>query len=395
MESYSYKEPIKKSSLFYKKLKFNHEKNLEQDHTQLIDRAAAEFNYDECKSEYWNPEKFSLLYGTPFWDQASAHQKVLLNQLYWVAYYSQIISAEIATIYFNQVAAAGLYQLEDFRLVCDTLDLESSQERAHINGFKSISEQVEQKLFGKRLFTYPMRPYFHETMLFQNTNTLKKIWKRFQLQFYTLLSSGNAFIACQYLTVRGLRTLNGKIIQDQLSKFYLNHPDKENAPLPSKVSYYHFCDESHHFNSSNLIGTELLSSLKAPTKYESFIANLGVRGSLKDHSHFNVTVNGIFWYEPSIYPKIFELFTGPLFRMEKREAIEMMKKCFCQENDGISFAHSTHNLTRASYKTYLQNIDYLTANQKSTKPMKNININGYIKKNYKELKKFERVAYAQ
>ncbi|MFH7029315.1 MAG: hypothetical protein ACHBN1_28960 [Heteroscytonema crispum UTEX LB 1556] len=41
-----------------------------------------------------------------------------------MAYYSQIISAEIATIFFNQISAAGLYAPEDFRLVCDTLDLE-------------------------------------------------------------------------------------------------------------------------------------------------------------------------------------------------------------------------------------------------------------------------------
>ncbi len=36
---------------------------------------------------------FSLLYGTPLWEQADSGQRVKLNQLYWVAYYSQIISA--------------------------------------------------------------------------------------------------------------------------------------------------------------------------------------------------------------------------------------------------------------------------------------------------------------
>ena len=42
--------------------------------------------------------------------------------------------------FLNQVAAAGLYTLEDFRLVCDNLDLETKQERAHINAFKTVGE---------------------------------------------------------------------------------------------------------------------------------------------------------------------------------------------------------------------------------------------------------------
>lgn len=92
----------------YRKLEINHTRNKQQDHTQLLDEAAAAFKYEDCKDVYWNPEEFSLLYATPVWEQASQSQKVILNQLYWVAYYSQIISAEIATIFFNQTSAAGL-----------------------------------------------------------------------------------------------------------------------------------------------------------------------------------------------------------------------------------------------------------------------------------------------
>ena len=123
-----------------RKLEFNLRRNAEQDHTALIDDAARRFRYEDCRDEYWNPEHYSLLWGTPLWDQASPSQRVVLNQLYWVAYYAQIVSAEIATIFLNQVAAAGLYTLEDFRLVCDNLDLETKQERAHINAFKTVGE---------------------------------------------------------------------------------------------------------------------------------------------------------------------------------------------------------------------------------------------------------------
>ena len=146
-------------------LELNYHRNREQDHTELLDQAAAAFDYEACRGEMWNPEAYSLLYGTPVWEQASKSQRVLLNQLYWVAYYSQIISAEVATILFNQTSAAGLYALEDFRLVCDMLDLESNQERAHIDAFKKVAEAVEAAVFGERIFTFPMRGPFAETMI--------------------------------------------------------------------------------------------------------------------------------------------------------------------------------------------------------------------------------------
>ncbi|MFH7029316.1 MAG: hypothetical protein ACHBN1_28965 [Heteroscytonema crispum UTEX LB 1556] len=43
----------------YRKLQINHTRNKQQDHTQLLDEAAASFQYEDCKNEYWNPEEFS------------------------------------------------------------------------------------------------------------------------------------------------------------------------------------------------------------------------------------------------------------------------------------------------------------------------------------------------
>ena len=151
-----------------RRLEINHSRNKAQDHTAMLDEGAAAFSYEDCRDQWWNPEEQSLLHGTPLWHESTDSQRMLLNQLYWVAYYSQVISAEIATIYFNQTSAAGLYGIEDFRLVCDTLDLESSQERAHIAAFKRVAESVEQELFGERLFTYPMRGPFAPTMIFSD-----------------------------------------------------------------------------------------------------------------------------------------------------------------------------------------------------------------------------------
>src|ERR1051325_7367299 len=314
-----------------RKLDLNYRKNKSQDNTLAMHALAREFCYDACKDAYWNPPPFSLLYGTPLWEGATEAQRIKLNQIYWVAYYSQIISAEIATIFFNQTSAAGLYAMEDFRIVCDTLDLESAQERAHINVFKRIGEEFEQAVFGERVFTYAMRGPFIETMIHHNASRVKAFWRRVQMRAFTLLSSGNAFIGCQYFAVRGVRTLNGKLIQHQLSQFYSKSEDKETVAIPAKVSHCHFLDESFHFNSSAVISHEVLRSLKKPTRFESWVANRALRGSQQDHYHFSTAINGLFWYDPALYPKVYKILRSPIFAMSDAEARAMMTACFTEE----------------------------------------------------------------
>ncbi len=372
----------------YKKLELNQKRNDEQDHSKMMDEAAALFVYDQCKDEYWNPEEFSLLYGTPLWNESSTAQKIILNQLFWVAYYAQIISAEIATIYLNQVSAAGLYAHEDFRIVCDSLDLETKQERAHINAFKTIGEDVEWRLFGERLFTYPMRSLFEQTMIFADSNAGKDFWRKLQIKAFTLLSSSNAFLASQYLLVRGLRTLNGKQIQHKLSMYYTSHPDKENAPIPSKISYYHFMDESFHFNTSKLIGHEIPRSLDEPTSFEKFVMNRGIAGCQKDHFNFSATIKGIFWYEPSLFPVLYKLFRSTHFAMNDAEARKMLERCFCQENEAINQAYELHRTAYQSYKVYVDPIQYLDDQNRNMEIMGNNSIQKYLNLNTKALRNF-------
>ncbi len=369
---------LEENPKLHRQLQINYTRNKQQDHTQLLDSAAAAFKYTECQNEYWNPEEFSLLYGTPLWEQSTPTQRIILNQLYWVAYYSQIISAEIATIFFNQTSAAGLYSREDFRLVCDTLDLESAQERAHINAFKTVSTQVENTLFGKPIFTYPMRGPFTETMVFADSNKFKGWWKKLQLQAFGLISADNTFLACQYFTVRGVRTLNGKLVQHKLSNYYQRHPDQEKAPIPAKISYYHFMDESFHFNSSTIISHEIIKCLKPPTAFEKTVANLGIQGCQKDHYHFSVAVNGIFWYDPSLYPAIYQILRSPIFGMSDSDAKEMMRLCFTQETAGLHRSYQTHTEARESYKVYLQQLDYLWGSNRTMSIMTANSISKYL-----------------
>jgi hypothetical protein len=375
-----------------KKIHLNHSRNKQQDHTALLDQAAGAFRYEDCKDAWWNPREMSLLHGTPLWDEADETQRLRLNQLYWVAYYSQIISAEVATIFLNQTCAAGLYALEDFRGVCDMLDLESSQERAHINAFKTVSDQVEEALFGERVFSWSMRGPYAQTMIFPDTNKLKDMWRGFQLRTYNLLTSGNAFIASQYFTVRGLRTLNGKMVQHKLSQFHQTLEDPANAPIPAAISHYHFMDESYHFNSSCLIGTEVIDALPAPSAFEAMVGNMALTGCQRDHSHFSAVVNGLFWHEPATFRAVYRVLRSAIFGMEHREAIAMMQRCFAEENAGNRASFQTMQTAIDSYQRYLEPLGYVNRDNKNLHIMRRTTMESYLAKNRASLASFARQA---
>ncbi len=374
----------------YKKLAFNFKKNKEQDNGPDLDIISQRFNYEDCADVYWNPEKFSLLYGTKLWEQSSPSQRVKLNQIYWVAYYSQIISAEIATIFFNQTSAAGLFGMEDFRMVCDTLDLESAQERAHINAFKTVGEQFEAKVFGERIFTYPMRTPYADTMVFSQTNAIKSFWRNLQLRSFTLLSSGNAFIGCQYFTVRGIRTLNGKLVQHQLGQYHMKHPQKEMSPIPAQISYFHFLDESFHFNSSNIIGTDILQLLKPPTAFEKWVANQSLQGTQRDHTQISTAINGLFWYDPALYKAVYKVLRSSIFSMDHREALQMMEACFTQDSEGTQESWKSRNLALNSYQEYLDGLSHIDEVNRKMLLMKRNSLPLHLETNRREFNKFKR-----
>jgi hypothetical protein len=372
-----------------RRIQLNYRRNQQQDQTEKLDAIARNFRYEDACDRYWQSEKFSLLYGTPLWTQASTDQRRTLNHLYWVAYYSQIISAEIATIFFNQTSAAGLYAHEGFRSICDMLDLESSQERAHIDAFQTIARRVEAELFEEPLFSYPMRGPFVETMLFSDTNRFKQAWKRLQLQAFGLVSANNTFLACQYFTVRGLRTLNGKLVQHQLSQDCLkSSEDVESAPIPSQISHYHFLDESFHFNSSTIISHEVIHELHAPTAFERQIANLGIHGCQQDHATFSVVINGIFWHDPALYDKVYRLLRSPLFSFNHSETQDMMQRCFTQESDGLHQSYQTHHEAMSAYRAYIEPLTYLWPSNQHMSTMAKASIEGYLATQRKSLPKF-------
>lgn len=373
-----------------KRIELALKRSKELDQTAMMNQAAIDFNYELCKNEMWNPEKFSLLYKTWIWEQSTPEQKVKLNQLFWIAYYSQIISAEIATLFFNQTSAAALYGIEDFKVVCDTLDLESAQERAHIHAFKTVSEKFEQENFGERIFTYPMRTPFEKTMIYSDLGEIKQWIRKWQLRFFTMISANSPFIGCQYFTVRGLRTLNGKIVQHQLSRFYNDHHDKDNSPVPSKISYYHFIDESFHFNTSTVVSHDVINSLPKPSKIESIIGNMALQGCQKDHYNFSTAINGIMWYDPAMYNSIYKLFRSKVFNMDHNGAVEAIRKSFCEESEGMLASYKTHRESVDSYKLYLQDFNYINKENKEQAIMSSNNLEKHLRTNQKAFESWKR-----
>ena len=369
------------------KIERNHIRNRDQDHSAEIDRCAASFDYASCRKEWWNPPEFSLLYATPLWDQASEKQRIVLNHLYWVAYYSQIISAEIATILLNQTSAAGLSSYEDFRSVCDMLDLETMQERSHIAAFKRVGEAVEEELFGERLFTYPMRSMYVNTMIFADETAISRFWRSIQLRAFSLLSSGNAFIGCQYFAVRGLRTLNGKMAQHGLAQVTTKAPDREATPAPSRISYYHFLDESYHYTSSRILTHDVIRSLPDPTRFERWVANKALAGCQNDHFHVSVAVKGLFWYEPALLTRVQRLLRSHVFGMDDGAAREMLWKCFGEENQAVHDSFGIHRQAVQAYRKYLDPLAYVNRHNKTMAHMSGNSVPRYLAVNRRALRR--------
>jgi hypothetical protein len=370
------------------KLRLNLARNRQFDCKDAIERDAAAFDYAACRDLWWNPEEFSLLYGTRLWREASAAQRLILNQLYWVAYYAQIISAEIATIFFNQTSAAALYGIEDFRVVCDTLDLESAQERTHIAAFQRVGAAVERELFGRRLFTYAMRGPYVETMIFHHSRRVQRFWRAMQLRAFTLLSSGNAFIGCQYFLIRGLRTLNGKLVQHRLSRFYREAPDQDATAIPARISFHHFQDESYHFNSSTIIGREALRCLAAPTAFERRVVDRMVAGCQRDHARFSTAINGIFWHDPALFPVIYRILRSRHFGLDRGGALDMMRSCFAEESDGAAEAARTHATARESYRAFVADLDHISPRNRAMAAMARYDLPRHLQENAAALRKF-------
>jgi hypothetical protein len=76
--------------------------------------------------------------------------------------------------------------------------------------------------------------------------------------------------------------------------------------------------------------------------------------------------------------------------MDDREAKEMMQLCFTQESEGLQRSYQTHQEAIASYKVYLEKVDYAWKSNREMSLMASNSIPKYLATQKKALAMFER-----
>jgi hypothetical protein len=127
----------------------------------------------------------------------------------------------------------------------------------------------------------------------------------------------------------------------------------------------------------------------APTAFESFVANLGLRGCQRDHLNFSAAINGIFWYDPALYGKIYRVLRSPLFDLADKDAKEMIRRCFTEDSEGLQRSYLTHQEAMESYKVYVEKIDYLWKSNREMSLMASNSISQYLATQQSAFQRFE------
>lgn len=180
--------------------------------------------------------------------------------------------------------------------------------------------------------------------------------------------------------MRGLRTLNGKMVQHALAEPAARAADPAAAPVPSQISRLHFLDESFHFTSSCLISRDVLRSLPPPTAFERWVAYRAFRGCQRDHYHFSVAVKGIFWYDPALFDAVYRLLRSPVFAMDDGEAREMLRRCFAEESAGLHEAHRLHRQAVEAYRAYVAPLAYVSPANRPMRLMAGSTLGGCLRR---------------
>ncbi len=139
-----------------------------------------------------------------------------------------------------------------------------------------------------------------------------------------------------------------------------------------------------------MISHEVLNSLKEPTPFEKWVANQGLRGSQRDHYHFSTAINGLFWYDPALYPKIYKILRSPVFGMSDKQARLMMEACFAEESEGLPASAKSRQIAIDSYREYLADLKYVDRMNKEMAILRRNSVAQHLATNRRELQRFFR-----
>ncbi|MBX9769371.1 MAG: hypothetical protein K2X47_18995, partial [Bdellovibrionales bacterium] len=119
-------------------------------------------------------------------------------------------------------------------------------------------------------------------------------------------------------------------------------------------------------------------------------ANLSLSGCQRDHFNFSSAINGIFWYDPALYPAIYKVLRSSIYSMTHAEAIFTMNKSFCEDSDGTQASAATHRQAIESYRAYLADFNHITAANKEMAIMRQNSVQKHLTRNRRALSQFER-----
>ncbi|MCU0535565.1 MAG: hypothetical protein MUD14_16870 [Hydrococcus sp. Prado102] len=188
-----------------------------------------------------------------------------------------------------------------------------------------------------------------------------RIAPRYWLQFFTLHWGMSPFMACQYYSLRYTANAILKNQEYPYVRYFRELEQKdEYIPTPTAVSYYHLLDEAFHTTISQTIARDMYKDFPAPTAYEKFISgaivaqmqrNLlsGLSGILPGRCVYDDEMLMVFYYK---------LLTSPLFGMEKREALDWLEKCVCQEHQGYHTGLKYHQSLLELMRRLFNRLDY-------------------------------------
>ena len=374
-----------------KLIELNYKRNSESDYTEQLVERQKNFDYAEDASTYWLDEEFSLLYGSPLWDEASAEQRKALNHLYWVCFYNYSIGGEVSTMVYNQLTCGALYSLGGYEMLCKELDLETGQERDHVEAFRRVAQVTEGALLGETIFLRPTPHYLEAAVIKPQHGPSMQGIRLLPMALYAGVIGYSPFLATQYYILRGIRNIQLKVKEYQHSQ-RAQKLEREGEPLPAPtaVSHYHYQDEAFHTATSQAIAKGLYKDFPKPNFLEVFAANESTRKVQLTLNHLSGAMPGIFSTDDQYLPQVYRLLQSRLFGMTSAEAIEMCERCFCHEHEGFHVAAKYHDRALHDARSYVADMEYMSAKNRNLAYMSTATIERALRANQKAFRAFRR-----
>jgi len=100
-------------------------------------------------------------------------------------------------------------------------------------------------------------------------------------------------------------------------------------------------------------------------------------------------MTGLFWYDPALFQKSYDILRSSVFRMNHQEAIIMLEACFTTEHEGLNQSALSRQVAMESYLDYLSKIPYLNQTNLQLSIMSKNSIQKHLEQNCKSFKEFK------